>query len=723
MISKNLFSPICDRVIEFGLILLVITTPLALGTVHVRAYTLMELVVLLLLFVWVLKVTAAYVFTPLAGKSFFQRQSPLRLPLITTPLNIALLLFLGLILFQLIPLPSSTIKVLSPSTYNLYQETLPGWPQATAYESILPDAIDGEAAHPRSATHPLTTTWRPISIYSHETTAELLKFFTYSVVFFLLINTVRTMIQLRRLILAVVVTGVAASFIALLQLLSGTDKIYWFWLSPYKVGDYFGPFVNPNHFAGYLEMVIPLAMGLLIAQFSTGKRIPAGNWRRRLSLIEAHLAKNALLIFGIVLMSASLFFSLSRGGIVTFLFSLVFFFCALGFKRTQKRKRKVVLVIFGLVFMVLIWLGIGPILRELSTLLNLRTAAAQRPLVWKDTWVLINDFPLFGLGLGNFQYLYPRYKTIVSQAFWDHAHNDYLELLADAGWVGGIVLGGGLVWFLASIALKWHRRRNPFAVGIGLGGGAGILSLLAHNIVEFNFHLPANALLFFVICGLAVVAVHFQGDQEKDPIALPVRTITLTPAASLITLALTVFLIGTLAVVMVKTCRSDRYFQRAKRVSTQELAVEITAANDSMAAIELRKAISLDPTNARYHYELGRHYVGMMSATWKQGAWVMEKGRWVFRAGEPTVEYACESLGAFSRAVRLAPSNAWYHFNLGWVLMQLGELSEDTMAVTERVMGTPSQLSADSEIEFRRALSLDPTNTHIQQIIDKERVR
>jgi len=98
-------------------------------------------------------------------------------------------------------------------------------------------------------------------------------------------------------------------------MLSGTNKIYWFWLSKYKIGNYFGPYVNPNHFAGYMGMVIPLGIGLLIAQLLNRSFIPAGSWRHRLSVIESHLSKNSLLIFLIVIMGLSLIFSLSRGGV------------------------------------------------------------------------------------------------------------------------------------------------------------------------------------------------------------------------------------------------------------------------------------------------------------------------------------------------------------------------------------------------------------------------
>ena len=132
----------------------------------------------------------------------------------------------------------------------------------------------------------------------------------------------------------------------------------------------------------------------------------------------------------------------------------------------------------------------------------------ERPQVWKDTLNLSRDFPLFGVGLGNFQTIYPKYKTLTTPTLWEHAHNDYVEMLADTGWVGLLLFFGGIWFLLFSTIKKWKQRRDPFPASITLGGFIGAISLLCHCLVEFNLHIPSNAFLLFVILGLSVVAVN-----------------------------------------------------------------------------------------------------------------------------------------------------------------------------------------------------------------------
>jgi O-antigen ligase len=524
--------------------------------------------------------------------------------------------------------------------------------------------------------------------------------------FFLIINTIRSRNQIMRLVIAIIIAGTIVAFLGIIQMVSRTDKIYWFWQSHYKTGGYFGPYVNPNHFAGYLEMVIPLTLGFLITKLLNYSITHTGSWRHRLSRIESHLSKNALLIFVIVIMAAALFLSLSRGGIISFLLSLVFFSIILGLKKTQRKKRKVVLIILGLVFAFLIWIGIDPVLKELSTLSNLHKASPHRPLVWKDTLNLVKDFPLFGVGLGNFQHLYPKYKTIKSKVFWDHTHNDYLEMLSDTGSLGVLFLFGGLVFFLAKIIKKWQQRRDPFVVGITLGGLTSVMAILLHSTVEFNLHIPANAMLLFIILGLTVATSHLKMRGKKEYSLLPTRTLTLNPRMKLVVYPLTLILIIGLSVSVVRGYLGVRYFQLSK---SQNNSIN---PNDSFTQLlnYLSRAIALDPSNARYHYELGQYYANLMSKSWKEGVWKLEKGKWIFDPGEKTLDYGFKALDSYFRALQLQPTNAWYHFSLGWISTQLSLLLKNSIN---------SMNSINPGKEFSLAVMLDPTNKYLRDYVKK----
>ena len=660
---------ICNIVIECGIIFLIVFTPLAFGTVHVWAYTVMELTVLFLLLVWLLKLIYL-------NRSF----SGFRLSLVKTPLNLPLCLFFLLVLFQMVPLSPSVIEHISPNTYDLYIQTVPGYGVQEA-DLNAPDKI---------------STNRPLSIYSHATRDELLKIFAYVAVFFLIINNIKTRDQMRRLVLAIIITGTIVAFLGILQMLSGTNKIYWFWLSKYKIGNYFGPYVNPNHFAGYMGMVIPLGIGLLIAQLLNRSLIPAGSWRHRLSVIESHLSKNSLLIFLIVIMGLSLIFSLSRGGILCFLFSMVFFFTILGIKRSQRKKRKIGAVILGLIFAMLIWIGIDPVLKELSTLANIRFTSDARTIVSKDTLDIARDFPFFGVGLGNFQHIYPKYTTLKLRGVFTHAHNDYMEMLADTGWPGAILFFGGIVFLLIKTLLLWHRRRDPFVTGITLGAVTGAVFILLQNMVTFNFHIPANAMLFFIILGLTVVVVH--------P-SIPARNLSLHPRMKLAVYPIMCILLAGLAVTVVSAYQGEKYFKLYKR-----------STGPMMIPQDLIKSIDCDPSDAACHCELGRYYAKAMSKCCKEGNWKYVKGKWVFEPGKDAFSNGLTALDSYFQAVTLQPTNAWYHFNLGWIVEQLGRFYPETTAGP--ISHYPSIRPVD---EFNLAIMLAPGNSYIKKHAEKSK--
>jgi hypothetical protein len=107
------------------------------------------------------------------------------------------------------------------------------------------------------------------------------------------------------------------------------------------------------------------------------------------------------------------------------------------------------------------------------------------------------------------------------------------------------------------------------------------------------------------------------------------------------------------------------------------------------------------------------YYTQKMTEAWKQGAWKLTQGRWVFMPGENTRFYGLKALQAFENAVRFSPANAWYHFYLGWTLNELQRLSE----YSENPM--PSDKLLDAKIEFSRALMLDPNNEDIKKYVNQ----
>ena len=712
----NAKNAVPDTIIEYGLIFLIIFTPLAFGSVHIWAYTIVEVVVLLLLLTCLFQH-----FTPHTSRLTLYTSR------FTPHASLPLLLFLGLILFQMVPLPATVIKHLSPNTYDLYQQTL-GNPLNVKSKTLNVTPHVSRFTTPGTRFTPYASRLtlhapRPLTIYSQATKTEFLKFFVYVSVFFLIITTMTTTRQIRRLVLTIIFTGTGVAFLALCQMLSKSDKIYGFWQSQYKAGGYGGPFINANHLAGYLEMVIPLALGFLLSREKPGIVRAAKNWKQRLSLLESWLAKNVLLIFIIVLMSSALFISVSRGGILSFVFSLGLFSLLLGVQKSQQGKRKIILLISGLIFIFLLWMGVGPVVTKLATLANPRTASVERLQVWKDSLAIARDFPLVGVGLGNFQTIYPKYNTFISPNFWDHAHNDYVEMLADTGWVGLLLFFGGIWFLLFTTIKKWKQRRDPFLAGITLGCFIGAISLLCHCLVEFNLHIPSNAFLLFVILGLMMVAVNLKVRGEEEFSLLPVRTLSLSPKIRTALVMVKALMVVFLLTLVMKDYLAYHFFSNYQSLGKEHLADSslLIAKNHEPRAMShepfssllfpLSRAIFFDSGNAPYHYELGNYYARQMSESWQQGAWNLQGGRWVFDAENNTRFFGLKALQAYADAVNLSPVNAWYHFYRGWTLSELKRFSD--------FFHNPIQLSEplDAETEFSRALMLDPNNKDIKKYI------
>ena len=125
------------------------------------------------------------------------------------------------------------------------------------------------------------------------------------------------------------------------------------------------------------------------------------------------------------------------------------------------------------------------------------------------------DYPLTGTGLGTFEFVFPAYQDHQVDLLVDYAHNDWVQLLAETGWVGLILFGGGLAWLFVAGTARWFKGRDPFRLGIGLGALGALLVMAVHELTEFNLHLPANALLLTLIVAL-LQQVLFDRGRDGD---------------------------------------------------------------------------------------------------------------------------------------------------------------------------------------------------------------
>jgi O-antigen ligase len=151
------------------------------------------------------------------------------------------------------------------------------------------------------------------------------------------------------------------------------------------------------------------------------------------------------------------------------------------------------------------WIGVHQVLQRFTGYQSLEVTEAKRAAMRRDTWAMFLDHPLIGTGLGTLQMVFPRYDSLYDGKIVNHRHNDYLEALAETGVLGGLCC----VWFLGVLSVGSLRGLaelgSSFGAALNLSGLVGCCGLLIHSLVDFNLHIPANALLFVVAAYLATV--------------------------------------------------------------------------------------------------------------------------------------------------------------------------------------------------------------------------
>lgn len=281
--------------------------------------------------------------------------------------------------------------------------------------------------------------------------------------------------------------GFAVSVFGILQHLTFNGKLYWVRELTYG-GIPFGPYVNRNHFAGLMELLIPLALVPLVL----------GKVRRERLAVVALFA---------VMPIAALFLSASRGGIVSFLVQFALLTYLLLRRRGVTKHLLAVSAVLLAALLIVTWLGVGQILQRFSSLQTLEVTEGKRAAMRKGAWHIFLDHPVAGTGLGTLQIVYPPYETLYDAKVVNHAHNDYLEALAETGALGGLCCA----WFLGILFLKSFSliRRNDFSFpgALQLSGIVACAGFLVHALVDFNFHIPSNLWLFFLMAHLATTQI------------------------------------------------------------------------------------------------------------------------------------------------------------------------------------------------------------------------
>jgi O-antigen ligase len=325
-----------------------------------------------------------------------------------------------------------------------------------------------------------------ITPYPFLTWVEALKLVSYILVFFLSTQVFRDRQHLNSLAWLLMLLCFSVSLFGIVQRFTTGGTIYFQKLT--SGGDPFGPFVNRNHFAGFVELTVPVGLALMIFRGLARDMFP-------LASLLTIVPVGALILSG------------SRGGIVGFGFELVVLaLMARARKRGAEPPRLAALVLVGLAAIALIgWLGASEAIERFSTLHTGDVSLFRRYTMARAAAHIFFSHPIAGCGLGSLVAVYPRFETLYDGLIVDHAHNDYMELLAEMGLLGALC-GGAFLWILFRDAKKcFGAEQGHFSRSIHTAAITALCGLLLHSLVDFNLHIPSNALLFLLQAHLATV--------------------------------------------------------------------------------------------------------------------------------------------------------------------------------------------------------------------------
>jgi O-antigen ligase len=344
---------------------------------------------------------------------------------------------------------------------------------------------------------PVTNLVNTLSLDPYSTRLVLVQLTTLLIYFAATLVFVDTPHRLHVLVRTIMIFGFVLAIFGLTQSFTSPTKVYW--VRELSQSTAFGPFINRHHFAGYMELTIALPLGLLFS-----------------GVVDKD--KRMLYLFVAGLMGVALVMTTSRGGIISLVAEIVFLVIVTGIWKTQNERRKTkssrlkqigiragmaAALLVGLFFGVLLLGGEFSIYRFIDTV-NTNDPTTGRAHFWAVTLDIIKAHPYVGTGLGAFGVIYTRYDSRNGLFRLEQAHNDYLQVLSDAGIIGAL-LGLSFVVLLFWMAISRARSRDDFRRGVALAALSGCFAVLVHSFFDFTLHTTSNALLFLVLAALATI--------------------------------------------------------------------------------------------------------------------------------------------------------------------------------------------------------------------------
>lgn len=460
------------RILFIFFCLILFWSPLPLGSHRVWSSALLELLIAILFMAWLLTL---------------KKEQPLPNALSNNKTIIALFFAIPLwSALQLIPLPPEVLTWLSPHHLNYLESP---------------------------------TAWQSLSLDTGATLYKLQKSIAYALFFVLALALINTPNRLNQVAQLLVICGVLQAAYGVLVVLGGKsfDVLGIREISTQHLGSATGTFVNRNHFAGYLEMTIALGVGLLVTQILLNKELYAGFRASLRDFIFTMLSGKARLRVFLALMVVALVLSHSRMGNTAFFASLGICACIGLWLYRKHHKAKSLVLLFGSLITVDVlilgsWFGLDKLAQRLETT---DAEREERTFVFQNSLQTLQDFWLTGSGAGSYYSIFPNYRDNQSYFFYDFAHNDFLQFWIEYGLIGCLFFVSIVILSFIKAIQAQQQRHTAILKGMGFAAMMGIMSIMIHSSTDFNLQIPANALLFTLLCAVACIA-HSMEHQEHE---------------------------------------------------------------------------------------------------------------------------------------------------------------------------------------------------------------
>ncbi len=505
------------------------------------------------------------------------------------------------------------------------------------------------------------------SVYSYASAIQTLKIINYIFVFYLVVNLTQDRGKLLRLVIFLVIFGSVFATAGILLTKGSLLGFKIFSSSKYGLSL---TFVNYNHFAGYLEMMVLLCIGLALS-FSGAKRV-------------------IFLVLGVYI-GVAVFFSLSRGGVIGMFSGLIFLIILSAIIRNFRRNLKALSFYLVALIMVVSTLGASPVIERMQTLSNPLHIDRVRLDTWRSSLDMVSDNILLGSGAGTFRYAFPKFRADTTYRRVDHAHNDYLEIASELGVIGLFLLFFCFSVMFVSVLKNVSNNPDRRLQALSLGSLAACFSLMVHGLVDFNFYIPSNAILFVVSSAIALNSSRMPGHGAGQW-----KTYSFDIIRSRIIYSVTAVLFISILSTIMSPFVGQIYKEKAIGYKNDN--------NYELAAASMKRAIFFNPGNAELNAEMGNLLL----------SWSLSSD-----TNSDKEYYLVKSLKYYEDASSQCSVCALYHGRRGYVLKKLGRHNGAEAAFKKAVANSPKDvfLRYDLASYFRDLGRFDDAKEEYREIL------